>query len=89
MKLTWTPPAIERFEEIAAYIAEDNPDAAARIADRIVSATERVLKMPLLGRHGKKADTRELPIAGTPYIMIYRVKPDVIEILTIWHGAQD
>ena len=30
MQVVWTDPALERVNEIAVYIAQDDPDAAAR-----------------------------------------------------------
>ena len=41
-----------------------------------------------MGRVGRVRGTRELVIAGTPYIAAYRVKGRVILILRILHGAQ-
>ena len=41
-----------------------------------------------LGRTGRVAGTRELVIPGTPYIVPDRVKGDVVQIITILHGAQ-
>jgi plasmid stabilization system protein ParE len=43
--------------------------------------------MPNRGRSGRIAGTRELVFA--PYIIVYRVVPEAVEILRIYHGAQD
>jgi len=43
---------------------------------------------PALGKAGRVAKTRELVVAGTPYIVIYRVKDNRLEILRIFHGAR-
>jgi toxin ParE1/3/4 len=32
--------------------------------------------------------TRELVISGLPYLVVYRIRGDVIEITRILHGAQ-
>jgi toxin ParE1/3/4 len=47
-----------------------------------------VKKFPELGRTGPRPDTRELVFTGLPYVAIYRIREDVIEILRILHGAQ-
>jgi plasmid stabilization system protein ParE len=36
---------------------------------------------------GRIAGTREFVV--TPFIPVYRIKPDAVEILRIYHGAQD
>jgi toxin ParE1/3/4 len=45
--------------------------------------------MPGRGRVGLKEGTREILFHPLPYILVYRLKDDVIEILRIYHGAQD
>jgi len=42
--------------------------------------------MPNRGRSGRIAGTREFVIA--PFILVYRVKADAVEILRIYHAAQ-
>ena len=41
-----------------------------------------------MGRQGRIDNTRELVIGNTPYIVIYRIKNDAIEILRILHSAR-
>jgi plasmid stabilization system protein ParE len=53
----------------------------------IVDRTAQLETFPGLGRPGGRQGTREL--VCPPYIIVYRVKEDVAEILYIWHGAQD
>lgn len=42
---------------------------------------------PHLGKPGKRIETREL-VEGK-YVIVYRVQADFIEVLRIWHSAQD
>jgi plasmid stabilization system protein ParE len=32
---------------------------------------------------------RELVFSGLPYVAVYKVKQHAVEIVRIWHGAQD
>ena len=41
-----------------------------------------------MGRLGEEPGTRELAIEST-FVVPYRVREEVIEIIRIWHGAQD
>lgn len=77
-----------RLEDINERIAADNPAAAARMIARIRDAVNRLARFPASGRPGRVAGTRELVIAGTPYIVPYRVKHDAVQIITMLHGAQ-
>jgi toxin ParE1/3/4 len=47
-------------------------------------------RFPLLGREGGVANTREFPIPGLPYIIVYKIESETdIDILTIIHGHQN
>ena len=88
VEIVWSPLARLRLQEIRAYVAKDKPEAAERLATRIVAVVEVLRDHPRLGRAGAEPGVRELVIGGTPYIVLYRLQRDRITINTIWHGAQ-
>jgi plasmid stabilization system protein ParE len=77
-----------RLREIREYVARDKPEAAERLAIRIVAMVEALRTHPHLGRTGAEPGTRELVIGSIPYIVMYRVESNRVVISTIWHGAQ-
>jgi toxin ParE1/3/4 len=87
-EIVWSPLALARLQEIRAYVALDKPDAAERLATRIVAVVEALRNHPRLGRPGTEPGIRELIIGGTPYVVLYRVRGQRVVISTIWHGAQ-
>lgn len=89
MKIRWTTAAADDLERISEYIAEDSPEAALKIARTIFSRIEELSTFPRLGRNGREEGTREFVLAPLPYIAVYRVTKDVVEILHFYHGAQD
>jgi toxin ParE1/3/4 len=88
LEIVWSPLALARLREIRAYVARDRPDAAARLAIRIVALVEALKEHPYLGRMGSEPGVRELVVGGTPYLVFYRVWAKRITITTVWHGAQ-
>jgi toxin ParE1/3/4 len=88
VEIVWSWRALARLRDIRAYVANDKPDAAARLATRIVTVVEALKSHPYLGRAGAEPGIRELVIGGTPYIVVYSVKKSQVTISTIWHGAQ-
>ncbi|MGA7792167.1 MAG: type II toxin-antitoxin system RelE/ParE family toxin [Candidatus Acidiferrales bacterium] len=88
VEIVWSALARTRLREIRAFVARDKPEAAARLALRIVAMVEALRNHPLLGRVGAEPGIRELIIASTPYIVLYRVHGRRVIINTIWHGAQ-
>lgn len=88
MKVEWSPLALERVEDIAQYIAQDNPDAAVRWVVELFDTVERLVDFPESGRVVPEvgiARIREV-IFGA-YRVIYSVK-DKVEVLTVCRGSQ-
>jgi addiction module RelE/StbE family toxin len=88
MQIFWEEDAEADLDRIFEYILANNPDAALRIVDTIRQAVQILIEHPHLGRAGRVADTRELVIPGTPYIVPYLVLDDRIILLRVLHGAQ-
>lgn len=89
MDIRWTPEASSNLEHIGLRIAEDSPEAALKTVRTIFERIEQLATFPNRGRIGREDGTRELVFSPLPYIAVYRVKESTIEILHIWHGAQD
>jgi toxin ParE1/3/4 len=89
MRIRWTDPAVHDFTQICDYIqAHGSQVTASRVALAIHESLSLLGKFPEQGRTGRKPDTRELIFTGLPYLAIYRIHGDAIEILRILHGAQ-
>jgi toxin ParE1/3/4 len=87
MRIIWASEARCQIHEIWHYIALDDPQLADRMLTRLVAAVERLTHFPHLGEPGRE-DSRELVVAGTHFIVIYRVRGEEIRIGTVVHGAQ-
>jgi toxin ParE1/3/4 len=88
MRLRWAAPALWHLEEIGDYIARDNRAAADRVISAILDQVELLTTHPHIGRPGRIAETRELVIKTTPYIVPYRVRGEDVQILAVLHGAR-
>lgn len=71
------------------FIAKDSPEIAARVVGTIEQSIMRLAKFPLSGRSGSVDTTRELVIPRLPYIAVYRLVPSTVEIIAVFHAAQD
>jgi len=85
VRVRWDPQAVDRLEAAGDYIARDSPAAAARVVTRIIDAADNLAAHPLLGKLGRVTGTRELVIPRTSYIVVYRVRGQVVEILAVQH----
>jgi toxin ParE1/3/4 len=83
-------PAAAELERICERIERDNPEAARRVARIIYDGCARLEDFPHLGRASRRmAGRRELVFSPLPYIVIYQVTENAVEISHIFHGAQD
>jgi addiction module RelE/StbE family toxin len=88
VELNWTHGAIQDLTDAGNFIAEDNPKAARESAGRVREAVEYLLDHPNLGRGGRLRGTRELVVSGTPFIIVYRIRLDTIQVLRVLHHAR-
>ena len=89
MKVRWTEEALRHLHEAYDYIQMDKPSAAARMADLIEASAKQIGLFPEMGRPSKRPRIRELTMASTPFILVYRVGDASVEILALYHGAQN
>ena len=89
MHLVWTRPATNDLDTIEDYLIVRNPVAAIDVVFEIIDAVEEQLAPhPHIGRPGKTFGTREFVVPGTPYVVMYRVVDETLELLRVLHGAR-
>jgi toxin ParE1/3/4 len=88
MQVRWSPAAAEDFFRIIEYIRQENPPAAQRIARTIYESAGSLKSFPYKGRTGRVDGTRELPLPPLPFVLVYRLVKDIVEIVNVIHGAQ-
>lgn len=87
--IRWTLQAVDDIEAIMNYIAADSEHYARLLAVDIFAAVERAALFPNSGRIVPEANTpdiREILLGN--YRIIYRVRREVIEVLTVYHSAR-
>lgn len=90
MIIAWLPKAIGNRDELIDYIAQENPRAAIEQDSRIEAQVNHLVAHPEIGHAGRKEGTRELVIARTNFVVIYRVshKAKRVEIIRVLHTSQ-
>jgi toxin ParE1/3/4 len=89
MRIRWTAPAAEDLEAIRLYLDEQFPHVAQSTVRTVYNRIRSLKKTPYRGRPGHRTGTRELTLAPLPYVVVYAVKNEAVEVLHIYHGAQD
>jgi len=88
MLIKWTKTAVASVDEIAGFIAKDNPTRAKSFVLELQAAVTQLQAHPGMGRAGRVPGTREL-VLHKNYIAIYRVRGDDVEILRLHHAARN
>ncbi len=88
MQIRWLRKALRSLEQAHDFLARENPEAAIQLVLKIRVATEKLANFPTMGRPGRVEGTKELVILGSPYLVIYRVKGQRVEILRVLHGSR-
>jgi toxin ParE1/3/4 len=88
MLIKWTRAALASVDEIAGFIAKDNPTRATSSVLELQAAVTQLQARPGMGRAGRVPGTREL-VLHKNYIAIYRVRGDNVEILRLHHAARN
>ncbi len=88
-EIKWTSEAEERFTEIIEYLEENWTENE---IEKFITATNKVLNYiadhPVMFRRSKKKNIHEALISDK-HLLIYRVKPGHIELITFWDNRQN
>lgn len=79
--------ATEDVRKIKYYLT-GYEDAFIKLINRLNSCIKTIKNNPDIGRIGKREGTREFFAYNTEYIIVYRIKEEILEILTILHKSR-
>ena len=88
MIIVWRRQAERDLQHIFDFILDHDPAAAHHMCDRIERRVAQLRDHPQIGRPGRVAGTRELVVAGTPYVVAYRVVGARVDVLAVLHSAR-
>ena len=89
MRIRWTIPAAADLESIKDYLQQHYPQFAEPTVRAIYQHIRALKTSPHRGRPGHRSGTRELALTPLPYVVVYSLNAEAVEILHIYHGAQD
>jgi toxin ParE1/3/4 len=88
MRVVWGDSARLDFNRAIAFLKEQSPGAARRIGDRILEAVALLERFPEVAPPSRHRGLRQFAVIRTPYLVIYRVHEDNVEIRAVVHSKQ-
>jgi plasmid stabilization system protein ParE len=88
VKVRWSAAAVRHLQEVFDYLQGESSAGAITTRRGIMETKRRIGQMPFSGRAGRTEGTREAVVPRTPYMMVYRISDQIVEILGIWHSAR-
>jgi len=86
--VTWKRLAEEKLQSNILFYAKAGPITAWWVYEEVLKRAEQLGKFPEIGRKGRLKNTREFVLTGTPFILVYHLIANQVEILNVLHGAQ-
>lgn len=88
IRIRWTLAAAQDLQDIHEYLRQHHPNYRQPTLRRLYETIRSLKDSPHRGRAGSEPGTRELVFTPLPYVAVYRVQKDSIEVLRVYHGAQ-
>lgn len=87
MKVKWTKEALERLAEIEEFIAHDSAERAEKFINYLIDRGESLSRNPKIGRIVPEILNPSIrEIIAKNYRLVYRIRKEEIEILTVFEG---
>ena len=89
MYIRWTPPAAADMQSISDYLKQHHPQYRQPTMRKLYERIRALRDAPYIGRPGRIEGTRELLFPPMPYVAVYYVRAESIEIWRIFHTSRD
>jgi toxin ParE1/3/4 len=86
VRIVWSVPARATIKDIFSYIAVFNPVAAQKVKLNILFSARKLIDFPEIGKQSERPGVRLLVVSGSPYILVYTISGDTIEIGSVIDG---
>ena len=89
MSIVYSPSARDDLTWMRTYYSRVFPDGAVNARRHLKAAEKNLCANPEIGRPSEVATLRELPIARTPFSIVYAIRHNRILILRVWDGRAE
>ncbi len=87
MKISWRPRAADDFEALITSSSSGHIANASRDKSLVETRIQQLVRFDQLGRKTRRQGVRELPIEGTPYVVVSKRLGEEILILRMFSNG--
>ena len=88
-RVQWRARTLDDLNRIHSWLSTLESADADRAILRIQAAAVSLARLGDIGRPSRIEGSRELSVRNAPYVTAYRIEADTIDILAVYHNAQD
>jgi toxin ParE1/3/4 len=88
-RVRWRAKALADLQSVHDWLTTVENAKPKQTIARIRAAARSMQRLGDIGRPSRIESVRELSVRNAPYVIVYRVDGDTIDILAIYHTAQD
>ncbi len=88
VKIRIAPTASAHLEAVFQYLDAISPKVAVEQMKRIFDGIDQLKRFPESGPAGRVEGTRELVIPRTPFLVVYSIDRDLVNVVAVLHGSQ-
>lgn len=81
--------ALQTLSEVLRYYEDQQNGLGARFLRSYDEQIERLRDMPKIGRIGRVFGTRELVMQNFPFLVVYRIRKEYLEIINLIHQSKN
>ena len=87
-RLVWRARALSDLERIHAWLSDIESADPDRTILHLRTAADSLERLGDIGRPSRVEGLRELSVRTSPYVIIYRMDEEMIDIMAVYHSAQ-
>jgi len=88
MRVNWTKPFAANLESARVYVAAEDSISAVVVIKRVMETLHILSRLSDAGRpHFHRPDARSIPVPDSPFVLVYDVNDDGINLLALYHQA--
>ncbi len=86
--MIWRETAVADLERIDTWLSQFENANPVSVRRRIIAVADQLERLGDIGRPSKIEGLREVSVRNAPYVIVYQVTGETVEVVAVYHTAQ-